>query len=389
VNLYRAIFNTCAFSNAILYFFRNNSASKSQLFLVFATLPNPVWILLEPPQLMTSILITIGERILIMRKIIIGFISLLCIVAMVGCGGSGGGGGSNNGNGNNNGSSTTNSDLSALVLSAGKLTQDFASSVTSYTLSTGNRTIIVTPTAADTGASITVQGIAVTSGAASAPISLEVGSNNTVTIVVTSPDAKTTKTYTITVTREEFGIGDPCTCVNDGDNKCNNKDTGAPLPANGTISGCDKIPLIDITAGSALICLRSFDATEAHKNDLYKDVPFTYFAEGYCALGSAKCSSTLNLCSIDPGASFGKYEDMKTCPSGSVMISFRLSILGGIMTIDTSVCAKSCSSDSDCRKGEWDNVLNETSQYQCITKDTAKFCYDPRNLTSAYTATQF
>ncbi|UUZ47827.1 cadherin-like beta sandwich domain-containing protein [Massilia sp. B-10] len=53
---------------------------------------------------------------------------------------------------------------------------------------------------ADATASITVNGVAVTSGNASGAIALSVGSN-TITTIVTAQDGTTTKTYTVTVTR--------------------------------------------------------------------------------------------------------------------------------------------------------------------------------------------
>jgi hypothetical protein len=62
-------------------------------------------------------------------------------------------------------------------------------------------TTTVTPTiTAGTNASVKVNGTTVTSGSASGAISLEVGTNNVIQIVVTAQDG-TTNTYTITVTR--------------------------------------------------------------------------------------------------------------------------------------------------------------------------------------------
>lgn len=96
---------------------------------------------------------------------------------------------------------SSNSDLVALALSQGTLDPVFTSGTTTYTASVpnANSSITVTPTRADSGASITVEGIAVSSGNASGAISLAVGSN-ALSIVVTAADSTTT-TYTITVTR--------------------------------------------------------------------------------------------------------------------------------------------------------------------------------------------
>jgi gliding motility-associated-like protein len=93
--------------------------------------------------------------------------------------------------------------LSALALSTGTLTPVFASGTTSYTATVPNTTstITITPTAnISVGTPIKVNGATVASGATSAAIPLNVGSN-TITTVVTAQDGTTTKTYTITVTR--------------------------------------------------------------------------------------------------------------------------------------------------------------------------------------------
>ena len=97
---------------------------------------------------------------------------------------------------------SSNANLSNLALSAGTLSPVFASGTTSYTASVPFTTtsLNVTPTVADATASVTVNGVAVTSGNASGAIALAVGSN-TITTVVTAQDGTTTSTYTTTVTR--------------------------------------------------------------------------------------------------------------------------------------------------------------------------------------------
>ena len=99
---------------------------------------------------------------------------------------------------------SADADLSALAISSGTLTPTFAANTTAYTAGVTNATtsITVTPTRAEANATITVNGVAVTSGNASGAINLAVGSN-TITTVVTAQDGTTTKTYTVTVTREE------------------------------------------------------------------------------------------------------------------------------------------------------------------------------------------
>ncbi len=99
-------------------------------------------------------------------------------------------------NGNNN------ADLSNLVPSVGTLNPAFAPNTLAYTesVSSGTTSMTVTPTAADAGATIMVNGQPVTSGTPSQSITLNVGPN-VITIKVTASDLTTMKTYTITVTR--------------------------------------------------------------------------------------------------------------------------------------------------------------------------------------------
>ncbi len=92
--------------------------------------------------------------------------------------------------------------LSALALDNGSLDPGFSSATTSYTVSVANSvsSIAITPTANDGNSTITVKGVAVTSGAASSSIPLNVGTN-AIPVVVT-PEYGSSKTYTVTVTRE-------------------------------------------------------------------------------------------------------------------------------------------------------------------------------------------
>ena len=99
-------------------------------------------------------------------------------------------------------SQSSDATLSGLGVGSGTLTPGFAAATTSYTVTVPNATssITVTPTVNESHATVTVSGAAVTSGNASNPMSLTVGSN-TINIVVTAQD-NSTKTYTITVTRQ-------------------------------------------------------------------------------------------------------------------------------------------------------------------------------------------
>ncbi len=111
---------------------------------------------------------------------------------------------------------STNANLSALTAgsstsSGGPYTDfsigTFGATTTTYTASVANdRTHVkLTPTVADTGASVTVQGSSVTSGTASGPIALNVGAN-ALTVRVTAEDRTTTKDYTVTVTRAAAAV---------------------------------------------------------------------------------------------------------------------------------------------------------------------------------------
>lgn len=94
-----------------------------------------------------------------------------------------------------------NANLASASLSTGTLSPAFAAGTTSYTSTVSHDTnsLTFTPVVADSNAIVTVNGIAVSSGGATAPIQLAVG-NNVITTVVTAHTG-TTKTYTITVTR--------------------------------------------------------------------------------------------------------------------------------------------------------------------------------------------
>jgi hypothetical protein len=91
-------------------------------------------------------------------------------------------------------------DLATLSLSGVTTTPVFDAATASYTASVPGNTVAVTltPTTAQAGATITVNGAALVSGSASVPVN--VGSN-TITVLVTAQDGGTTKSYTITVTR--------------------------------------------------------------------------------------------------------------------------------------------------------------------------------------------
>ena len=122
--------------------------------------------------------------------------ALVVAVLLAACGGGGGGGGNN--------SPADGAALADIELSAGALDQVFQSGQFDYTSTVGYLATMttVTPTTVDAAASVTVNGVAVSTGSASDPIPLDVGMNAPISIVVTAADGVTTDTYTVTVTRE-------------------------------------------------------------------------------------------------------------------------------------------------------------------------------------------
>jgi sugar lactone lactonase YvrE len=96
---------------------------------------------------------------------------------------------------------SSNANLSSLAISTGSLSPAFVSGTLSYTASlpTSDSTISITPTVSDLTATVTVNGVAVKSGVASAPITLNPGSN-AITVIVTAQNGSN-QTYTVIVTR--------------------------------------------------------------------------------------------------------------------------------------------------------------------------------------------
>jgi trimeric autotransporter adhesin len=95
-----------------------------------------------------------------------------------------------------------NAALSGLTLNNGVLSPAFAPAAYNYTANVANNitSIKVTPVTAAASATITVNGKAVVSGAASTGLPLAVGPN-VVSVIVTAQDGTTTTTYKSTITR--------------------------------------------------------------------------------------------------------------------------------------------------------------------------------------------
>ncbi len=104
-------------------------------------------------------------------------------------------------------SGSNNAQLSSLTISSGTLTPAFSTNIYAYTtqVATNVTSFIVTSTASQSNASISVNSQAVVSGEQSQSINLNVGSN-LITIDVTAQDGITIKNYSVTVTRAALAV---------------------------------------------------------------------------------------------------------------------------------------------------------------------------------------
>jgi hyaluronate lyase len=102
---------------------------------------------------------------------------------------------------------SNNANLSNLVLSSGTLSPTFNSNTVSYVTTVSNvPSIQVTPTVAQSNATVRINGTNVTSGTASGAIRLQTGMN-VITNLVTAQDGTSAKTYTVSVLlNDEFNI---------------------------------------------------------------------------------------------------------------------------------------------------------------------------------------
>lgn len=148
------------------------------------------------PSTPTSTTVPVGKRLPRWRATVMKVVVLLVNgYFLLGMGDCNGGGKSSI-----HGTAPAGPTLSALTLSAGVLNPSFDPDVTSYdTMYIGDTSVTVTPTAADAGTTITVNGTPVTNGNASGAIALPSG-NTTITLLLTGTDGLT-NTYTITAHR--------------------------------------------------------------------------------------------------------------------------------------------------------------------------------------------
>ena len=102
---------------------------------------------------------------------------------------------------------SSNASLASLSVSGAGLSPAFNPLTGNYSTSVGNAvsSVTMTPSVAGEGATVTVNGTAVTSGTASAPIALNIGPN-LITTLVRAQDAVTTRTYTVNVNRASAAV---------------------------------------------------------------------------------------------------------------------------------------------------------------------------------------
>ncbi|HHW01106.1 MAG TPA: hypothetical protein GXX36_16345 [Clostridiaceae bacterium] len=156
---------------------------------------------------------------------------------------------------------SSNNNLSGLTVSEGTLTPYFDADVVSYTVSVGNKisSIEITATAADSKATIKIDGNDVTSGVAKS-ISLNIG-DNIIEILVTAENGSE-KIYTLTVNRAEPSTGGgiiPIPVPVEDLDSDTDTDTDTDSAYNAVVDGdtsTDKIPVeVDKEKGSGIVSL--------------------------------------------------------------------------------------------------------------------------------------
>ena len=151
---------------------------------------------------------------------------------------------------------SNNADLSALVLSDGVLSPVFNATTTAYTTTVASTTdsITVTPYTFDAHSTVTVNGTTVASGATSSAIALS-GGENAISVVVTAEDGSTSKTYTVTVTREisTYKVGGIVSGLTGTVTLQNNAADSLDIFANGTFTFATEVgdgAAYDVTVGT-------------------------------------------------------------------------------------------------------------------------------------------
>ena len=191
---------------------------------------------------------------------------------------------------------SSNANLGNLVPNTGTLSPSFDAATTTYTISVPNGTsgITFTPTVAESHATVTVNGVTVSSGSPSGNIPLTVG-ENTVTVVVTAQDGST-KTYTVTVTRAAASADPAETTI-----------TASPtsITADGTSTSTITVQLKDASgtnvatgAGYSVVLATSAGTLSSVTNNNNGTFTATLTAPTSVGTGSLTISGTLNSAEI-------------------------------------------------------------------------------------------
>ncbi|SDD63179.1 lectin-like domain-containing protein, partial [Aquimonas voraii] len=212
--------------------------------------------------------------------------------------------------------------LSSLATSQGSLSPVFSSGVFSYTVNVANAvsSITVTPTVTNAAASVSVNGVAVTSGTASGPIALNVG-NNTITVLGVAENGST-QPYTLTVVRAP---GAPTVSATDAASSIAQTsatsggtvtaDGGAAITQRGLVFGTSASPT---TANSVVVVGGTLGSYSANLSGLAPGV--TYFVRAFAtnsagtAYGPEISFTTLKL---DQTISFSNPGNQTYSPGGS------------------------------------------------------------------------
>jgi hypothetical protein len=177
--------------------------------------------------------------------------------------------------------------LASLILSSGTLAPAFTTGTTNYTASVDHSvtSIAVAPKAVDAAATVTVDGVPVPRGTASATMALAVGVT-TIAVIVTAEDATTTSSYTLRLTRAAA----PVVVVPDPTTPIGPRVTLAPVFTVGSsVSGAAvELSAVGLSPGSA-VTLTMFST------------PVVLFSGAARADGSVAATATLPTV-FEPGA---------------------------------------------------------------------------------------
>ena len=112
-----------------------------------------------------------------------------------------------------------------------------------------------------------------------------------------------------------------------------------------------------------------------------------YFAGGYCSYYAQRCTSNGGLGSLICGAvaAIGDIDTFRSCPAPFILSrTVETASFGtlGSADIEITFCLKPCTTDSDCRVRQFDDVFDEFARYTCTTGTidgvSRRYCIDDR-----------